>query len=98
MSSLRRARVLAVVLSASFFLTACSSGRGAPDPVLSKQLNEILHRRDNRGDAKYISRVVDLSTGRELYGQDIDTPFIPASNGKLAVTAAALDRLGSKHT
>src|SRR5688572_22764871 len=94
-----RARTLGILTSLCFLLSACSAGRvGGADQTLSRQINEILHRRDTRGDARFVARVVELRSGRELYAANIDSPFIPASNGKLAVTAATLARLGSKHT
>ena len=48
--------------------------------------------------AVYTARVVELSTGRELYAHDIDVPFTPASNMKIPVTAAGLDIFGTQHT
>jgi N-acetylmuramoyl-L-alanine amidase len=69
------------------------------DPAieLGMRLDRIL-RRLHKGDVHYVSRVIDLSDGRELYARDIDKPVLPASNGKLAVSAATLDRFGSSHT
>jgi len=93
-------------------LAACSTQRAsneAPEAEPSKtlvaaaadslpaRLDEILHRRDD-GNVRYAARVVDLETGRELYAVAADEPFLPASNMKLPVSAAALDRFGSAHT
>ena len=89
-------------------LAACSSNsshadppiasvRVAHDPKLSARLDEVL-RRGQTGAAKYTARVIDLATGGELYAVDPDTPFMPASNGKLAVGAATLDFFGSDYT
>ena len=71
----------------------------APDPTveLGMRLDRILHKRD-KGDVHFVARVIDPSDGRELYARDIDKPVIPASNGKLAVSAATLDRFGASHT
>lgn len=44
------------------------------------------------------ARVVELPSGRELYAENADKPFTPASNMKLVVTAAALDLFGPDHT
>ena len=41
--------------------------------------------------------VVDLATGKALYGQNADRPLNPASNVKLMTTAAALALLGPEH-
>ena len=102
MTSLRRVPVVAAILGISFSLAACSSSgtrevRPAHDPKLSAKLDEVL-RRGETGPAKYTARVVDLERGRELYAVDTDTPFTPASNGKIAVSAATLDFFGSDHT
>jgi PBP4 family serine-type D-alanyl-D-alanine carboxypeptidase len=71
----------------------------APDPKveLGLRLDRILHKLD-KGDLHYVARVIDPTDGRELYAHDIDKPVMPASNGKIAVSAAALDRFGSSHT
>src|SRR5689334_9995919 len=70
--------------------TAATTGG---DAKLAAKLNDVL-RRGQTGDAHYTARVLDLETGRELYAVDPDAPFMPASNGKLAVSAATLDFLG----
>ncbi len=82
----------AVSLLLCLGLTACQSTRG-PDENLAKHLDPVLHSFDDSG-AIYAARVVDLSNGRELYAYHADEPMIPASNGKLANGAAALDRFG----
>ncbi len=43
------------------------------------------------------ARVVDLSSGRVLYDHNGDLPLIPASNMKLVIIAAAVDRLGADY-
>lgn len=43
------------------------------------------------------ARVVELSSGRVLYDHNGDQPLIPASNMKLIVMAAAVDRLGADY-
>jgi hypothetical protein len=66
---------------------------------LQARLDEVLHRRDDaEGNIKCAARVIELDTGRELYSNLADEPFLPASNGKLAVSAAALDAFGSGRT
>jgi PBP4 family serine-type D-alanyl-D-alanine carboxypeptidase len=67
------------------------------DAALAKTLDEILHRLD-KGDIHYGARVIDPETRRELYVRDADQPLMPASNMKLPVTAATLDKLGSSYT
>src|SRR5205823_4570989 len=89
MCATRRHLVLSAVLAVGLLSSACAS-RGR----LGKQLDRVLGR-GQTGSAFYAARVIDLSSGRELYAVDPDTPVMPASNGKLAVGAAALDFFGS---
>ena len=108
MALLRQIRVVAVVCAMAA-LTACSSNAsrgdaradardtGRTDPKLAAKLDEVL-RRGQTEKAKYTARVVDLQSGHDLYAVDPDAPFMPASNGKLAVSAATLDFFGSDHT
>src|SRR5687767_13281250 len=88
-----------VVLAVSCLaLGACANKAPSPreHPDLSARLDETLHRLDD-GEVKYTARVIDLDDGKELYAVAPDEPFIPASNGKLAVSATALDRFGNDH-
>ncbi len=41
--------------------------------------------------------MIDLKTGRELYAAEVDRPVMPASNGKIAVSAAALSFFGTDY-
>ena len=66
------------------------------DAKLSERLDAIVKRLDAPG-ALVAGRVIDLSTGRELYARDPDRPMMPASNGKLANDAAGLDHFGPTH-
>src|SRR5947207_9832521 len=93
MHLLARHPLLSALLSIPLLLCACASQK-APDPQLAEQLDHALGR-GQIGSAHYTARVIDLSTGRELYAVDPDTPYMPASNGKLAVGAATLDFFGS---
>ncbi len=101
MATLARARLVAAM---AFFclIGACATNsrsvtgeksvvRG--DAKLIARLDQVL-RRGQSGSAFYVARVVDLKTGQELYAVDADKPVMPASNGKLAVGAAALDFFG----
>ncbi len=106
MGPLRQIRVVAIVCAiTAAALAACSSSatRGDAraesrgDPKLAAKLDEVLQR-GQTDKAKYTARVVDLQSGRELYAVDPDAPFMPASNGKLAVSAATLDFFGRDHT
>jgi D-alanyl-D-alanine carboxypeptidase/D-alanyl-D-alanine-endopeptidase (penicillin-binding protein 4) len=97
-----------MILSACVTLSACSSQRATPPAQSSvtsqqdnQQLAEALDQALGRGQispAHYTARVIDPETGRELYAVDSDTPYMPASNGKIAVGAATLDFFGSNHT
>lgn len=71
------------------------SAAGA-DPALTGRLHAALHKLDKTG-AIVSARVIDLGTGHELFAERIDEPFTPASNMKLPVSAAALDRFGPDH-
>ena len=64
---------------------------------LGEALDLVLGARAATG-ATYVARVVDLSTGRELYAHDADAPATPASNLKLLVTSTALGTWGAAHT
>ena len=106
----KKPALLAAVLSTSFLFSACTQrgevakpSRGAaveqPTLTLKARLDEALHRRDDpEGNIKFAARVIELDTGRELYANLPDEPFLPASNGKLAVSAAALDTFGVDRT
>ena len=83
---------LTIVLFLCVLPTACSSKRG-PDEKLAAHLDPVLHSLDDTGSI-FAARVVELPSGRELYAHRADEPMIPASNGKLANSAAALDRFG----
>jgi hypothetical protein len=67
----------------------------AADP-LAGRLRPLLHRLDATG-AVVAARVIELPSGRELYADRADEAVIPASNMKLPVSAAALDRFGPDH-
>ena len=78
-------------------LVACGAlDRPSSSGALSERL-EVLHRLDRNGRPRVAARVVDLSSGRELYAENADEPMIPASNMKVFVTAAALDFFGPDH-
>lgn len=86
------ARLIAVLVLG--LLAGCASAR--PTASLDRRLDAILHSRADSG-AICSARVIDAESGRELYAADIDRPMIPASNLKLLVTSAALDRFGPAH-
>jgi len=60
------------------------------------RLREVLHRLDET-KAVVSARVIELPGGRELYADNCDSAVIPASNLKLSVSAAVLDRFGPEH-
>src|SRR4051812_16541776 len=93
MNRIGRHPLLSALLLVPLALCACASQK-APEVPLPAQLDQALGR-GQIGAAHYTARVIDLSTGRELYSVDADTPHMPASNGKLAVSAATLDFFGS---
>ena len=67
----------------------------AADP-LAARLRPLLHRLDS-ARAVVAARVIELPSGRELYAERADEAVIPASNMKLPVSAAVLDRFGPDH-
>lgn len=90
-------------------LSACTGQRGGTSIQSNStitqddqaRLGALLDEALGKGDiapAHYAARVIDPETGRELYAVDADVPYMPASNGKIAVGAAALDFFGSKQT
>src|SRR5688500_5993067 len=78
-------------------LAGCAGKKNAGhDARLATKLDEVLNRRAESG-ATFAARVIDFSNGRELYARDADKAVMPASNMKLPVSAAALDRFGPDH-
>ena len=65
------------------------------DKAFADRMGEVLHRLDAKG-ALVSARVIDMS-GRVLFAERDQELFIPASNMKLPVSAAALDRFGPAH-
>ncbi len=49
-------------------------------------------------DVRVGVHVLDLATGKALYGRKPDAKLNPASNAKIITAAAALDRFGPSHT
>ncbi|MBD0838916.1 D-alanyl-D-alanine carboxypeptidase/D-alanyl-D-alanine-endopeptidase [Streptomyces sp. TRM68416] len=47
--------------------------------------------------ARHTAAVVDVTTGKRLYGTRADEAFVPASTTKIATAAAALSALGPDH-
>jgi D-alanyl-D-alanine carboxypeptidase/D-alanyl-D-alanine-endopeptidase (penicillin-binding protein 4) len=86
------------LLSALLLCFACGCTASHPPTAgsLESQLHAILHKNDSAG-AIVFARVIDLPSGRELYAERADVPAIPASNLKLSVSAAVLDRFGPDH-
>jgi D-alanyl-D-alanine carboxypeptidase/D-alanyl-D-alanine-endopeptidase (penicillin-binding protein 4) len=74
--------------------TGASAAEQAPGgALLVQQIDALLADPALRG-AAVGCRVIDCATGAVLYAANADAPLIPASNLKLATTAAALDTLG----
>ncbi|MFJ8695021.1 D-alanyl-D-alanine carboxypeptidase/D-alanyl-D-alanine endopeptidase [Streptomyces roseolilacinus] len=76
-------------------LTAPARVQAAPAPALAGALDPLF-RVPGLG-APRTAAVVDVATGRRLYGQGAATPMPPASTIKIATTAAALSALGPDH-
>jgi D-alanyl-D-alanine carboxypeptidase/D-alanyl-D-alanine-endopeptidase (penicillin-binding protein 4) len=80
-----------VVLLAGFAHSAV-----ADEATLSQALAEFLRAPALRG-ARIGVVVEDLATGRRLAQHDADVDLVPASNQKLLISAAALERWGPAH-
>ena len=100
-------KVCTALLCVPVLLSACArkpprvvlTEAGKQHVSLKERLDEVLHRRDDtEGNIRCAARVIELDTGREIYSNLPEEPFLPASNGKLAVSAAALDAFGSGRT
>ncbi len=70
--------------------------RKSPQEKFAARLSDALNTK--RGGAMLAAQVIDLQTGEEWFSQNPDTPMIPASNGKLAISAAGLAMFGPAHT
>lgn len=88
--------------SAAGVLAAIGADRSSAAPVdgkavagLGKELGALL-RDPGLGPLRTAS-VVDVSTGRQLYGQGAANPMTPASTIKIATAVAALTALGPDH-
>jgi len=78
-------------------VAGCTTADRGHDPQLVARWDTILNRFEGTG-ATVTARVVDVSSGRELYAKDIDIPYTPASNMKIPISAAGLDMFGLDHT
>ena len=67
------------------------------DPVLAAKLDGILNRCAQSGTI-CAARVVEVSSGREVYATNAHRAMMPASCLKLLTSAALLDRFGPDHT
>src|ERR1044072_5552570 len=86
----------AIWLSILLIFSGCASSVKTSGGELAVRLDEVLHRMDGKG-AVVGARVLDLSSGNELYASSADRPMIPASNLKVTVSSAALDRFGPEY-
>jgi D-alanyl-D-alanine carboxypeptidase/D-alanyl-D-alanine-endopeptidase (penicillin-binding protein 4) len=89
--------VLGHLVLLSVVAIGCAGVPTGRDQVLTARLDEILNRLEDTG-ATVTARVVQLPSRRELYAQDVDVPYTPASNMKITVSATGLDMFGPKHT
>lgn len=60
---------------------------------LASRLESILRRRSDHGEILSV-RIVDPTSGHEIFTYDPGRPMAPASNMKLTVTSAAIDFFG----
>lgn len=88
------ARRILVALAAALSVAAAVPAVAAPASLASR-----LDRSLNRSGVAWSATgalAVNLSTGRIAYARNADKPLLPASNQKLAVTLAALHKLGPR--
>ncbi|MFF0445742.1 D-alanyl-D-alanine carboxypeptidase/D-alanyl-D-alanine-endopeptidase [Streptomyces sp. NPDC004609] len=76
---------------------AAAPGRAATAPAegLARELGPLL--RDRGLGPVSAASVVDMATGREVYGTRSGASMVPASTTKIATTSAALSALGPDH-
>ncbi|MGV9311324.1 D-alanyl-D-alanine carboxypeptidase/D-alanyl-D-alanine endopeptidase [Streptomyces sp. NPDC003691] len=87
--------VLAALGTAPRTAAARGEAAGGPAAEFARRLEPLLRDR-GLGTRPGVS-VVDLATGRELYGRDSGRAMVPASTVKIATAAAALSALGPYH-
>jgi D-alanyl-D-alanine carboxypeptidase/D-alanyl-D-alanine-endopeptidase (penicillin-binding protein 4) len=77
---------------------ACATGRAASPASLSlaQRIDQVLEAAPY-DQVQWGVLAVEAATGSVLYDRDAERKFIPASNMKLAVSAAALERWGPDH-
>ena len=93
-------RLTCCITLAAIAVTGCAVSKDAgpyQDYNLTEKLDPVLHKLSVENSI-CAARVVDLETRQELYATNPDRPMIPASNGKLAVAATALDTFGPDYT
>jgi D-alanyl-D-alanine carboxypeptidase/D-alanyl-D-alanine-endopeptidase (penicillin-binding protein 4) len=77
-------------------LGGVSTVKSAPDgKALAKTLTPLL--KDPALGPRPAAAVVDVTTGRRLYGTDSDAALTPASTTKIATAVAALSAMGADH-
>lgn len=86
----------AIVCISLLILSGCGQPLARDVARLHGRLDEVLDRNAATG-AVIHARVVDLTTGHELYSRHADDACTPASNFKLLTTATALDLFGPAH-
>jgi D-alanyl-D-alanine carboxypeptidase/D-alanyl-D-alanine-endopeptidase (penicillin-binding protein 4) len=79
--------------SATAGTSSAAPANAAPD--LSKVLRPLLD--DPALGKARTAAVIDVATGKQLYGRDAGRPMTPASTVKLATMTAALSALGPDH-
>lgn len=83
-----------MVIAAAFLLSFTPNG--VQDARLASRIDQIIS--ENGAESAFWGIFVqDLATGEVLYSRDAKKSFIPASNQKVLVSAAALDALGSTY-
>jgi len=93
----RRARsILIALLATTAPIAWADPDAGASRADLQARLDQILtdHKQPK---IRFGGRVISLPDGEVLYHHRADRPLIPASNLKLIVMAAAIDRLGADY-
>jgi len=82
-----------VALSVPFASAADRPSKSRPSPALNARIDQIL-RSSPASRGFWGIEVAELPSGRILFNRDAQHLFHPASNMKLFITAAALEKLG----
>ncbi len=88
-------KVLATKFLFAIALVFCCLGGARAD--IAKQIGSVIGRGSQKKD-RIAVKVIQPSSGKTIFSYNQTKPMVPASNMKLAVTAGAIEYLGSNYT